>query len=162
MKLSTLFRLFPPRAQSAGMRRASRPTPPPGNHGPVAPTTPHGVGTPDPINEIVRSLNDAWKLGLQVRGLHWSPSTGSKSTADTIYNRIKFLYHNNRTTLYDRLNYFEGIAPKLSSEERLNLLLILLPMLTGTPKSSMREATQSFFPSQLCKYIVPNLRSYSI
>jgi hypothetical protein len=162
LELSTLFRLFPPRAPSAGM---SRPTPP-GNHGPVAPTTPHRVGSLDRINETIRSLNDAWNLGLQVRGPHWSPGTGPKSKTDRIYGRIKFYHYQKRTTLDKRLNDFRRTAPDMSIEERLDLLITLLPVPNGTPQSSMQSPrtvlTQSYFPSQLCKYIVLDLRSYSI
>jgi len=143
----------------------SRPTPP-GNHGPVAPTTPHRVGTLDRINETIRSLNDYWNLGLQVRGPHWSPGTGPKSKTDRIYGRIKFLYHKNRTTLDKRLNDFRRTASDMSIEERLDLLLALLPAPAGTPQSSMQSPrtvlTQPYFSSQLCKYIILNLRSYSI
>jgi hypothetical protein len=159
--------LFPPRAPSAGMHRASRPTPSPGNHGPAAPTTPHRVGAPDHINETIRSLNDAWKLGLQVRGPHWSPSTAVlDSKAEKICGAIKRLHYGDPDALYESIKGFGQMAPRLSKEKRLDLLLALLPAstsLTKTPKSSMQEATtqsprtglaQSYFPLQLCKYII--------
>jgi hypothetical protein len=153
------------------MRKASRSTPTPGNHDLVPPTTPNHMGTPNSINEIIRSLNATYDLGLQVQGPHWSPSTRSKSTAGKLCGRIQHLNYKDPTTLADGLNKFGRIALELSREERLDQLMRLLPLRTGTPKSSLREATiqsprtvlaQSFFPSQMRKYIIPDLRSYSI
>ncbi|KAF2715699.1 hypothetical protein K504DRAFT_529828 [Pleomassaria siparia CBS 279.74] len=122
-----------------------RPTPPPqGSHGLIAPATPHRVGAADPINDIIRSLENSWRLGLRIRDQYWSPSAGPKSTPDIIYGRIKFLYYHDQSTLNQRLEDFKRIAPKTARDGQLDLLLTLLPLPTGTPKSSARDArTQS-------------------
>jgi hypothetical protein len=150
--------ILPAGVPLAGMRKAPRSSDAQGNHGQGAPTTPRRM---DDINRIIHSLEDTWHLGLQVRDV-FSPSTKERSDAETVKDRIRYLYYSDQPTLHKKLASFHRQAPKTYLDGRLALLLELLPPPnpTRTPQPSMREApTQTpsavpprTFTSKLCKF----------
>ena len=138
------------------MSRAFRSGAPLSNDGP---TTPHRAVSLDPINDIIYSLENRWKLGLQTRDSSWSPSRNSKSTADKIYDRIKYWYFKDRRSLDRRLDEFNRLAHRYLHDERPGELLKLLPYKNQTLQSSARDArlessraiSALSLRSQLCK-----------
>jgi len=138
------------------MSRAFRSGAPLSNDGP---TTPHRAVSLDPINDIIYSLENRWKLGLQTRDSSWSPSRNSKSTADKIYDHIKYWHYKDKRSLNRRLDEFSRLAHRYPHDERPGELLKLLPYKDQTVQSSARDArleswraiSAPSLRSQLCK-----------
>ncbi|KAG9191956.1 hypothetical protein G6011_10690 [Alternaria panax] len=98
-----------------------------GNGGPAAslPGTPRRPGAA--IDDLIRSLEKEWKVGLRIRGAEWSPKKSNvDDPPDKIYALVKFLFYRARPDLYDAIEEFKGLAPSLTREERLEALRRIL------------------------------------
>ena len=99
----------------------------------VPPRTPNRQGGQG-INDIVRSLETRWQLGLSVWDKPVSPSSKMGTNADKVYNKIQFLYFSSRSTLTRIVQEFDShAAEKPSDSERLAYLLKLLTDEVGSP-----------------------------
>lgn len=112
----------------------------PGNRaaaGPAAlsvPRTPHHPKSGAALNELVRSLDQNWRLGLEACGGKRSPAH-SRTIADKTYTTIQRLFYTARPALDEIIERFNLSAPGFAHEKRLELLLGLLKSQTLTPTS---------------------------
>lgn len=105
-----------------------------GNGGPAAslPGTPH-LRPGAAIDDLIRSLEKEWKVGLKVRGAEWSPKRSNRDdTSDKICALVKLLFFSARPALHHAIKEFESLAPSLTREKR---LVELHEILSRTKKS---------------------------
>jgi hypothetical protein len=112
----------------------------PGNRaaaGPAAlsvPRTPHHPKSGAALNDLVRSLDKNWRLGLEACGGQRSPAH-NRTIADKTYSTIQRLFYSARPALDEIIERFNLSAPGFAYEKRLELLLGLLKSQTLTPSS---------------------------
>jgi hypothetical protein len=122
------------------------------NGGPAAslplPGTPHRRGAD--IDNLIRSLEDKWKIGLKLRCTEWSPKkSAGDDVADKIYGIVKRLFFSSQRALDDAINTFEQTAPRTAPRDRLGLLYRALKdgvgpvSRTGTPKNDPPKSLAS-------------------
>lgn len=121
----------------------------------VPPETPRHHKSGAALNELVTSLEQEFKLQLNVRNAQWSPRKSEKTKADRIYGHIQFLYYKKRDILDASLNQFRDMRTKIPYDSHLDLLDGLLK--PGVEKTKSRTVTplgevpKVFKPSPLCK-----------
>ncbi|KAF2461981.1 hypothetical protein BDY21DRAFT_330190 [Lineolata rhizophorae] len=100
------------------------------------------------IDDIVATIEGKWRLGLQTRGLKYSPSAQKKELANQIYDSIKFLYWKAEKALEDTLAEFDERAQTTVFDERLALLRDLL----DREKSAvLRTKNEKYKPTALAQ-----------
>jgi hypothetical protein len=145
------------------MRRNVKPQ---GNHGQAAgpgapataPNTPRKTGKE--LNELIRSLEDEWRLGLDVHNKLLSPDKRSDTLQGKVYGQIQRLFFSSPTALGTALDGFRQIAPGFEHGKRLELLHGSLKSQTqsplsraGTPASSQgRSVNMPPKSLKLCEY----------
>jgi hypothetical protein len=114
-------------------------------------------GTPQPsqsrgsgsaLNELIRTLENKWRLGLSPRVEMRSPSKAANSMADKVYNNIQRLYYTDRPALDRILVNFDTEAAHGAPLTKLQSLLQLLqrvPTQVKTPQSD-REKVLTLVP----------------
>jgi hypothetical protein len=146
-------RLLQGRSNGIGAGRSNGPQPT--TAGSLPPRTPRHPKSGDVDNKI-RKLERDWQLGLKVRGPLWSPQKADKkSTAEKVYDKIKRLFFSTDSALDKVLKTFDEIAHHVQTNERLNVLHVLLKNEIPTPIS--RAGTPLNEPPksrnvQTCKY----------
>jgi hypothetical protein len=127
------------------------------------PGTPHHIRRGADIDNLIRSLEDKWRIGLKLRSAEWSPKKSAGSTddlADKIYGIVKRLFFSAQPALNDAINTFEEQASRTAPRERLRLLYRILlsktkkdggPVSrTGTPKNEPPKSLASALPGKHC------------
>jgi hypothetical protein len=147
----------PPRLLQRNRSGAGRSNDPqPTIEGSLPPHTPRHPKTGAALDELVRSLEDEWRLGLKVPGLLWSPQRADvKSTAEKVYQQIKYLFFSAQPALDDALNSFKSQAIGFPPDERLKVLHGILKSRTLSPISRagtpLSEPPKSLNSVQTCK-----------
>ncbi|KAF2678023.1 hypothetical protein K458DRAFT_423437 [Lentithecium fluviatile CBS 122367] len=116
---------------------------PPGNRGQsagpgpgapaTAPNTPRKDGAA--LNRLIRSLEDEWRLGLDVHDRLLSPSQRGDTLAGKVYGQIQRLYYSSEPALDKALEGFRQIALGFEHGKRLELLHGTLKSQTRSPLS---------------------------
>jgi hypothetical protein len=124
--------------------------------GSLPPHTPRHPKTGAALDDLVRSLEHEWRLGLKVRDTLWSPhKVDEKSTAEKVYGQIKRLFFSARPALEEALESFKEIANGLPPDERLKTLHGILKSKTQSPISRagtpLNEPPNSLKSVQMCK-----------
>ncbi|OCK74509.1 hypothetical protein K432DRAFT_409803 [Lepidopterella palustris CBS 459.81] len=129
------------------------------DEGLVVPTTPHRRRTGEGLNNIIRSLESRWNLGLSVRGPDWSPSTSAKTLADKVFGQIKLIYFSSEPALHRTLDEFSAYASNYPQAGRLEYLFVLLRKASGSagrkvsgyesPQNDPPKTLRSPFPNQI-------------
>jgi hypothetical protein len=77
----------------------------------------------DGIDDLVRSLEERWQIGLKLRGDKWSPRrNNADDKADKVFGLIKFLFHQNPPALRDVIESFQHLDVDTFYGERLTLI----------------------------------------
>lgn len=87
----------------------------------VEPRTPHHPKSGTALNELIRTLEADWQLGLRVRDDPISPAQ-SCAPADKTYGKIQKLFYVARPALDRALDTFGKIATGFKPDQRLELL----------------------------------------
>jgi hypothetical protein len=145
-------RLLQGNRSGAGRSNDSQPT----IEGSLPPRTPRHPKTGAALDELVRSLEDKWRLGLKVRGTLWSPQKADvRSTAEKVYGQIKRLFFSAQPALEDAIKSFEKQANGFPHEKRLEVLHGILKSRTLSPISRagtpLNEPPKSLKSVQTCK-----------
>lgn len=88
---------MPPRLDPLGGRGSS-------------PGTPRHVRNGPGLDNVIREIENDWKLGLQSRDASWSPRGSNNSLADKVYGLIKRLYYTQKPALDRSLGEFQAQA----------------------------------------------------
>jgi hypothetical protein len=126
----------------------------------LLPHTPRHPKSGAALDDLIRSLEDEWRLGLKVRGALWSPQKiDEKSTADKVHGQIKRLFFSARPALEIALELFKDTAPGFAPNKRLELLHGILKSKTKSPISRvgtpLNEPSKSLKSVQTCKCRLP-------
>ncbi|KAF1922470.1 uncharacterized protein M421DRAFT_10521 [Didymella exigua CBS 183.55] len=109
----------PPRLHGSGAGQRSGAAP---ASVPVAPSTPRKA---QELDNLIRSLEDQYQLGFNVKRGHRSPAQ-LKRTADRAARQIGNLFYNHRPVLDDALATFATTATFIAKDQRANPLLTVL------------------------------------
>lgn len=136
--------------------------------GPAAPAasfgTPHRERNGVALDDLIRSLEAEWQLGLKLHGLQ-SPSQRAESLSGKVYGQIQFLHYSSPGVLHKLLDGFRQMAPVLQPATRLELLNERLNMempsksRTGTPASSQGNRNvppKTLKSAQPCEFVQAN------
>jgi hypothetical protein len=87
------------------------------------PGTPHRIRRGADLDNLIRSLENKWKIGLKLRGAEWSPKkSAGDDVADKVYGIVKRLFFSAQPALNDAIHSFEELAPRTAPREHLGLL----------------------------------------
>ncbi|KAF1844339.1 uncharacterized protein K460DRAFT_317788 [Cucurbitaria berberidis CBS 394.84] len=116
------------------------------------PKTPHHLRPGAAIDELIRSLEAEWRIGLKVRGADWSPLRRSTNDqADKIYGQVQHLFYSARVALNQALATFKELAPFWPHEKRLELLSGVLSSKKGDKNTISRTSTPKNDPPKTLK-----------
>lgn len=109
-----------------GNGKAGSPAPPAALPIPL-PKTPHHLRRGAAIDELIRSLEARWRIGLKVRGAEWSPQRSrTNDLADKIYGLVKRLYFSAEPALHQAVANFNDLATQSPHGGSLDLLCQVL------------------------------------
>jgi hypothetical protein len=120
----------------------------------LPPDTPRHAKTGVGFDDLVRSLEQRYRLGLKVRDNLWSPQK-VKSAEDKVVGQIKHLFYTSRPALEEALKSFQDIENGFPPDERLKTLKGILKSKTQSPMSRagtpLNEPPNSLKSVQTCK-----------
>lgn len=100
------------------------------------PQTPQHPRSGAVLDDLVRSLDSEWQLGLSRTNNHLSSPSQPRTLAGRTYSRIQLLFYTSRPALDDALRIFNSTARGCPLEKRLETLYrILLAQPTPVPRS---------------------------
>jgi hypothetical protein len=127
----------------------------------VPPSTPRGQRNGEELDDIVRSFEEKWQLGLKTCDKFKSPSQNTTAEGK-VYQQIQCLYFlkSDKSALHDALAIFDTVALRILPDQQLEALADILrkkirdivPISrVGTPSSARNERSKSLRPTQRCK-----------